>query len=297
MIYMGYELPATIKDIDIPSFGSGEPAALPPSPVTRGGGPFYLGARMSLPYFREWVENWRSSPRVSEMDLEQRGAFHEMLCLSWQMGPVPNDPERLAILIGVKPADFIRAWRKPLVRCWRKTRKGLVNDRLERERTWSESRQKKARESAKHRVYSTSNDAGAVRAQSARNANGSAQIALLSRSRTRTRSRSKDKKEEKSKRGAPAAPTHAVHWNPQKKIFEGEGLDSLKAKLADRYDSELDRKWVAAVWESIQTWAEDHPDLAEEKNRLEAQANAKGWGLAILTWYNRDATKERQYRR
>ncbi len=137
-----------------------------------------------------------------------------MLCLSWQMGSLPNDPERLAMLIGVKPADFIRAWRQPLTKCWRKTRKGLVNDRLERERAWAESRQQKARESARHRVYRTSDDASALRSQSARNANGSAQIALLSRSRSR--SRSKDKKEEKRKRDAPTAPpsSPAVYWNP-----------------------------------------------------------------------------------
>jgi uncharacterized protein YdaU (DUF1376 family) len=83
------------------------------------------------------------------MTLEQRGAYHEMLCVSWQMGPLPEDPSLLARLLGIDIETFQRVWVEPLCGCWQKTEFGLVNERLEDERKWAESRQEKASRAGK----------------------------------------------------------------------------------------------------------------------------------------------------
>lgn len=83
------------------------------------------------------------------MTLEQRGAYHEMLCVSWQMGALPEDPSLLSRLLGIDLETFQRVWVEPLCECWEKTPLGFVNERLEQERKWAEARQEKARKAGK----------------------------------------------------------------------------------------------------------------------------------------------------
>ena len=120
---------------------------------------------MSLPYFREWVDDWRASPMVRLMTLEQRGAYHEMLCVSWQIGALPDDHSLLSRLLGIDVETFERVWVYPLIDCWAKTELGLVNVRLEKERKWAETRQQKAskagRKSGNVRSIRTPDELGA----------------------------------------------------------------------------------------------------------------------------------------
>lgn len=106
---------------------------------------------MSLPYFRKWVENWRASPRVSMMTLEQKGAFDDLLCISWQMGPIPDDRKVIQKLLKTDSKTIQRVWTDPLVSCWTKTKNGLINERLETERVWANSKVLKAKRAAKKR--------------------------------------------------------------------------------------------------------------------------------------------------
>ncbi len=122
---------------------------------------------MSLPYFREWVDKWRSSPRVRLMSFETRGIYHEMLCVSWQIGPLPRAPKDIARLVGCSDEQLENAFKDGLKSCWKVTRKGLINDPLEKEREWAISRCNAARGSAKSRWSTgetTDNPAG-TRAQ------------------------------------------------------------------------------------------------------------------------------------
>jgi hypothetical protein len=51
-------------------------------------------------------------------------------------------------LLGIDSETFERIWQHPLKTCWKKTKKGLVNSRLEDERKWAKQRSKRATEAA-----------------------------------------------------------------------------------------------------------------------------------------------------
>jgi 5-methylcytosine-specific restriction endonuclease McrA len=52
------------------------------------------------------------------------------------------------MLLGIDTDTFERVWQHPLKNCWKKTKKGLVNSRLEDERKWAKQRSKRATEAA-----------------------------------------------------------------------------------------------------------------------------------------------------
>lgn len=149
------ELPARIKNkIDIPSRPPASRVSpvvsFLPSPVAQDGrASDFKGDRLSLPYFRLWVDNWRASPRVQGMTYFQRGIFIEMLSLSWQMGPLPLNS--LPILLKLNPRSWRIAWQFPLNSCWVETEEGLINERLEEERSWAKSKTDIGKRAAKHR--------------------------------------------------------------------------------------------------------------------------------------------------
>ena len=61
-------------------------------------------------------------------------AYRRMLEASWELGPLPCEPDDLARLIDFSPREFERAWRFPLTDCWKVRRGRLTNARLESER-------------------------------------------------------------------------------------------------------------------------------------------------------------------
>jgi uncharacterized protein YdaU (DUF1376 family) len=70
------------------------------------------------------------------MSLAERGAYTDLLFFQWEMGPLPNDPVRLARLVGCGAEEFGAVWmeiRDKFEDCLDGTG-NLVNRRLEEER-------------------------------------------------------------------------------------------------------------------------------------------------------------------
>jgi uncharacterized protein YdaU (DUF1376 family) len=78
------------------------------------------------------------------MTLAERGAYFDLLCFQWTIGPLPTDKARLAKLISVSPKEFSRVW--PAIKGkFKEARNGFINERLE------QHRQKATRLRAQHR--------------------------------------------------------------------------------------------------------------------------------------------------
>jgi uncharacterized protein YdaU (DUF1376 family) len=96
-----------------------------------------------LPWFpRDYLAATRG------MTLAERGAYTDLLWFAWDMGVLPNDPKRLARMLGVDADEFAEVW--PAIKSkFVLTETGIVNERLERERLYSIEMRKKALERAK----------------------------------------------------------------------------------------------------------------------------------------------------
>ena len=55
---------------------------------------------MKAPEFQFYPADWLSSQRVALRCLEEEGAYIRLLSFCWQHGSIPNDPEKMAWLIG-----------------------------------------------------------------------------------------------------------------------------------------------------------------------------------------------------
>lgn len=56
------------------------------------GVPFVWGRGMAkLPWFKFYVQDWLTDPRVLGLTNEQRGIFHWLLCRQWLDGDLPGD--------------------------------------------------------------------------------------------------------------------------------------------------------------------------------------------------------------
>ena len=65
--------------------------------------------------------------------LVERGAYWMLLCAQWEIGPLPDDPERLAGIVGADLETMRDLW--PLIgKKFDKTPNGLVNARMEEHR-------------------------------------------------------------------------------------------------------------------------------------------------------------------
>jgi uncharacterized protein YdaU (DUF1376 family) len=96
-----------------------------------------------LPWFpRDYVSATRG------MTLAERGAYTDLLWFEWDTGPLPQDPKRLARMLGVDAEEFAQVW--PVVRLkFVANEDGLIiNARLEKERTNSIALRTKASEKA-----------------------------------------------------------------------------------------------------------------------------------------------------
>lgn len=83
------------------------------------------------PAFQFYVRDWLTDTRG--MSLEVKGAHIDLLAYSWAKGPLPNDEPELARILGVALRVFRSLWRV-LSRCWKLTKRGWINGRLERTR-------------------------------------------------------------------------------------------------------------------------------------------------------------------
>jgi uncharacterized protein YdaU (DUF1376 family) len=70
--------------------------------------------------------------------LEERGAYFMLLGAQWETGPLPNEMNRLAGIVGVPPAAMKLLWKKVGDK-FKVTESGLINERLEEHRRRSVS--------------------------------------------------------------------------------------------------------------------------------------------------------------
>lgn len=111
---------------------------------------------VSNPYYRWFSKDYKADPLVQAMTDDQDLAYRRLLDASWEIGPLPNDTDRLSALVGFKTDGakrFAAAWVWPLTECWHKPRgkKTLINFRLEDERDGMLDRSEKARGAAQRR--------------------------------------------------------------------------------------------------------------------------------------------------
>jgi uncharacterized protein YdaU (DUF1376 family) len=95
-----------------------------------------------LPWFpRDYLAATRG------LTLAERGAYTDLLWFAWDMGALPNDPKRLARMLGVESVEFDAVWPAIMAK-FVLTETGIVNERLERERQHSQKLRTKASEKA-----------------------------------------------------------------------------------------------------------------------------------------------------
>ena len=80
--------------------------------------PFYLGD------FLRSTAGWT---------LLERGGYWMLLATQWEIGPLPEDPTRLAAILGLDAPTFASAW-SVIGRKFEHTPDGLVNRRMEAHR-------------------------------------------------------------------------------------------------------------------------------------------------------------------
>lgn len=93
-----------------------------------------------------WPRDYLAATRG--MTLAERGAYTDLLWFAWDMGSLPNDPQRLARMLGVSSEEFGAVWPGIKLKFVLSESGGIVNERLERERTKAAGNRAKASEKA-----------------------------------------------------------------------------------------------------------------------------------------------------
>lgn len=103
------------------------------------------------PAFLFYPKDWLSDPNVMAMTLEQKGAYVSLICLCWLQTHIPDDPAKLAAILGVSPGHFEDCIWGSISHCFRASRKpnSLVHKRVERERTLRRGHRLKMSEAGK----------------------------------------------------------------------------------------------------------------------------------------------------
>lgn len=83
------------------------------------------------PAFQFYASNFLTG--TNDMSVEEVGIYIRLLATSWDKGPLPVEPSRLARIAGAEIEQFVRSW-QVVRRKWKKTRAGYVNERLEQQR-------------------------------------------------------------------------------------------------------------------------------------------------------------------
>lgn len=87
---------------------------------------------------------------TNEMTVDEVGIYIRLLATSWDKGPLPMEPSRLARVAGADIDRFIPAW-QVVRKKWKKTKAGYVNERLEMQRGEREAFAAKQAEKANKR--------------------------------------------------------------------------------------------------------------------------------------------------
>jgi len=88
---------------------------------------------VKVAYLPWYTRDWRSDPKVALLSWEERSLYRDMIDLSWELGPLPDDAAAVVRALGA-PDRLVESVPGILARFWTKVRAGWTNPRLERER-------------------------------------------------------------------------------------------------------------------------------------------------------------------
>ena len=230
-----------------------------------------MGTGNSLAMLPWFVRDYIAATR--HLSLAERGAYTDLLFLSWEMGALPSDPTRLARLVGCGADEFAEVW-PAICAKFVQTEAGLVNMRLEEHRAESMRRSASARASAQarwDRYGGCERNADAMRSHSERNANGHAKPMLPSPS-----------------------PSPSPNPSPE---GEGEARASARpprtaARLSDGWELTEERRQVA-----VSEGVDPERTFAKFKDHWRAESSAKArkrdWDAAWRNWCRGEADRSR----
>jgi uncharacterized protein YdaU (DUF1376 family) len=105
-------------------------------------------ANEKSPAFRFYAGDFLADENVMAMSLEERGAYITALCIAWNQGSIPADPERLSRLL----KDACERTVRVVIDCFvpdRRDPSRLINPRLEKERSKQQKQKQFASEAGK----------------------------------------------------------------------------------------------------------------------------------------------------
>lgn len=85
---------------------------------------------MSLDWYKWFPARWQASRKVQRMTLAERGLYHEMLDEAWNKGPLPDDPARVADMLGLGTDEVMPCWARVRM-AWVETEGGITSPFLE----------------------------------------------------------------------------------------------------------------------------------------------------------------------
>ena len=104
-------------------------------------------------YVRDWLTSTYGWP------LELKGFHMDLLCFAWDNGPLPDDPRWRQRVAGVSAAKAVQLWAAISGR-WKKTAKGWINPRQERQRRALHEYRAHAQHASSKRWASTEHQSG-----------------------------------------------------------------------------------------------------------------------------------------
>lgn len=95
-----------------------------------------------LPYFPFYGSDWLGDSKVRRMSLEARAVHLELLCHSWNIGPIPaGEPRVVAHLLGLSQKKFEALWQQ-IAPCWQQEGGDWWSPRLEKVRAKQKGKRK-----------------------------------------------------------------------------------------------------------------------------------------------------------
>ncbi len=90
-------------------------------------------ASEKAPAFQFYPKDFLSDGKVAAMTMAQRGVYITLLSHCWLEGSLPDDPRRLARMVGLSGSEFAKVW-PSLMSCFTAKGDALVHKRLDMER-------------------------------------------------------------------------------------------------------------------------------------------------------------------
>lgn len=95
-----------------------------------------------LPYVSFYCSDWLGDSKVRRMSLEARAVHFELICHSWDIGPIPaGEPLLVARLLGLTQKKYEALWEE-IKPCWQQEGNDWWSPRLEKERAKQRAKRK-----------------------------------------------------------------------------------------------------------------------------------------------------------